>query len=351
MLADFIGRRAARIGGSARKEVAYAAHRTSASPRPRTRWPRTGTSATSPGRASRPARPWPSRHSRRATGSSCSVTAPAGCTTTSGWRSTGCSPAGPFRRAPRSTRRCAARRSTSRTTRSSTSTSRGSSRPASTAAATSSSGTPAPGSHYYQREGRDPVDAVAPRRAAHGAGRPEAARAGSSSSGRPWTTPARRAGCCCTRRTTFVGGRAGTRRSIRVRCSSGRTNDEVKADPDRLWRSDLPAAEAAIALHPPTFEPATRAELRALDRLGASGTWEVFGRELRVTNLDKVLFPARRREKPVTKRDLVRYAAQIAPTARALPDAASAEHAPLPERRWYQRLLAQGAARPRARHG
>jgi bifunctional non-homologous end joining protein LigD len=23
---------------------------------------------------------------------------------------------------------------------------------------------------------------------------------------------------------------------------SGRTNDEVKADPDRLWRSDLPAA-------------------------------------------------------------------------------------------------------------
>src|SRR6185437_13407821 len=27
---------------------------------------------------------------------------------------------------------------------------------------------------------------------------------------------------------------------------SGRTNDEVMADPDRLWRSDAPAAEASV---------------------------------------------------------------------------------------------------------
>jgi bifunctional non-homologous end joining protein LigD len=40
----------------------------------------------------------------------------------------------------------------------------------------------------------------------------------------------------------------------------------------------------------------------------------IFGRELRVTNLDKVLFPARPGEEPVTKRDLLRYTAQIAPT-------------------------------------
>src|SRR5690348_8247870 len=31
---------------------------------------------------------------------------------------------------------------------------------------------------------------------------------------------------------------------------TGRTNDEVKADPDRLWRSDLPADQAAILLKP-----------------------------------------------------------------------------------------------------
>ena len=33
-----------------------------------------------------------------------------------------------------------------------------------------------------------------------------------------------------------------------------------------------------------------------------------------MTNLDKVLFPPRAGEEPVTKRDLLRYAAQIAPT-------------------------------------
>ena len=27
---------------------------------------------------------------------------------------------------------------------------------------------------------------------------------------------------------------------------SGRTNDEVKADPERMWRSDLPPAEASV---------------------------------------------------------------------------------------------------------
>src|SRR5882757_1524395 len=95
---------------------------------------------------------------------------------------------------------------------------------------------------------------------------------------------------------------------------SGRTNDEVKADPDRQWRSDLRAARAAVPLRPNHIEPATAAELAALDRLPAAGRWPVFGRELRVTNLDKVLFPAGAGQDPLTKRDLLRYTAQIAPT-------------------------------------
>ncbi|MCU1431700.1 MAG: ATP-dependent ligase [Actinotalea sp.] len=94
---------------------------------------------------------------------------------------------------------------------------------------------------------------------------------------------------------------------------SGRTNQEVLADPDRLWRSDLPAAEASIELRPPPVPAPTRDELAALDDLPPTGTWEVFGRRLRVTNLDKVLFPGRDGEPPVTKRELLRYAAQIAP--------------------------------------
>ncbi len=66
-------------------------------------------------------------------------------------------------------------------------------------------------------------------------------------------------------------------------------------------------------MKPSSVEGPTAAELDALDALRSSGTWCLFGRELRVTNLDKVLFPARTGEDPVTKRDLLRYAAQIAP--------------------------------------
>ena len=104
---------------------------------------------------------------------------------------------------------------------------------------------------------------------------------------------------------------------------SGRTNDEVKAAPDRLWRSSLPPAEAAVDLRaargaapaPAQASGPTADELAALDAIGTAGSWLVFGRELRVTNLNKVLFPGRPGEEPLTKRDLLRYAAQIAPVA------------------------------------
>ena len=97
---------------------------------------------------------------------------------------------------------------------------------------------------------------------------------------------------------------------------SGRTNDEVLADPDRMWRSDLPASEASIALKEPVAGRPSSDELAALDDLpAAAGHWEVFGRELKVTNLDKVLFPGSAEHSPITKREFLRYAAQIAPVA------------------------------------
>jgi bifunctional non-homologous end joining protein LigD len=138
---------------------------------------------------------------------------------------------------------------------------------------------------------------------------------------------------------------------------SGRTNDEVKADPDRMWRSDLPAAQASVAVNPPGAARGGRArstrpsagpggqrkagqgkgeqgkggrgergagqeqdgdgpsaeQLATLDALGPGGSWDVFGRRLRLTNLDKELFPARRGEPAVTKREFIGYAARIAP--------------------------------------
>jgi bifunctional non-homologous end joining protein LigD len=94
---------------------------------------------------------------------------------------------------------------------------------------------------------------------------------------------------------------------------SGRTNEEVKADPDRMWRSDLPAARASLRLKPSSVDPPGADEFAQLDALESSGVWGIFGRELRVTNVDKVLFPPRTGDEPVTKRDFLRYAAQIAP--------------------------------------
>ena len=94
---------------------------------------------------------------------------------------------------------------------------------------------------------------------------------------------------------------------------SGRTNEQVRADPERMWRSDLPPAEASIALRPPVIAGPGDQELAALDELGAAGWWDVFGRRVRLTNLDKELFPGRDGEPPVTKRELISYTARIAP--------------------------------------
>jgi bifunctional non-homologous end joining protein LigD len=93
-------------------------------------------------------------------------------------------------------------------------------------------------------------------------------------------------------------------RSVR----SGRTNDEVAAHPDAMWRSDAPAAQAGIDFS------STRPDIAALDALGTQGDWTFDGVTLRLTNLDKVFFPGRsKREGPLTKRDLIRYYATMAP--------------------------------------
>jgi bifunctional non-homologous end joining protein LigD len=95
---------------------------------------------------------------------------------------------------------------------------------------------------------------------------------------------------------------------------SGRTNDEVAAAPDALWQSGVPAAEAEIPLGGDrTWEPPSGDELAALDALRRNGKWTVAGRDVKLTNLDKVLFPGRDGEAPVTKRELVRHYTVIAP--------------------------------------
>ena len=101
---------------------------------------------------------------------------------------------------------------------------------------------------------------------------------------------------------------------------SGRTNEDVAAAPEALWRSDAPADEAEIATGwppPPDVVPVSDAELAELDELPGSGEWVLQGRSLRLTNLNKVLFPASDAEaggrSAVTKRDLIRYVVTAAP--------------------------------------
>ncbi len=122
---------------------------------------------------------------------------------------------------------------------------------------------------------------------------------------------ARSSGCCCTS-TTTTPSPAGTPRTIPRSVLSGRTNDEVKADPERMWRSDLPprrprcrrpgagsTAAARTRAAPRSRSPAPWScapdryadALSQLDALGSNGALDVFGRRLKLTNLDKVLFP------------------------------------------------------------
>jgi bifunctional non-homologous end joining protein LigD len=61
-------------------------------------------------------------------------------------------------------------------------------------------------------------------------------------------------------------------------------------------------------------QPASPEELAALAAMEREGHWQVAGHEVRLTNLDKVLFPAADDHPAVTKRDLIRYYVTIGPT-------------------------------------
>ena len=99
---------------------------------------------------------------------------------------------------------------------------------------------------------------------------------------------------------------------------TGRTNDEVLAAADSTWHSNRDGAGfAEKSPEPPAPVPEwdgpTEEELAALDALGQEGRWRLGEHELRLTNLEKVLFPPRDGAPPVTKRDVIRYYATIAP--------------------------------------
>ena len=81
-------------------------------------------------------------------------------------------------------------------------------------------------------------------------------------------------------------------------------------------------ADTAGVAHPPPTDPGaatplgwlvTPEERSALAQLPSEGTWVVAGQAVRLTNLDKVLLPARDDRPETTKRHLVEYFARMAP--------------------------------------
>jgi DNA ligase D len=98
-------------------------------------------------------------------------------------------------------------------------------------------------------------------------------------------------------------------------------------DPSTAGASAIPTGPGSSVTAAPPARPAvehaqppdpswlvSEAELAALDSLGGDGAWAVAGQELKLTNLDKILFPPRDGvEPPITKRELIAYFARIAP--------------------------------------
>ena len=85
----------------------------------------------------------------------------------------------------------------------------------------------------------------------------------------------------------------------------------VRQDPPRRARR---GPEAATPSAPPgTVVAVTADELAALDAMDKEGLWEIGGQVVKLTNLDKVLFPGTDTDPaPVTKRDLARYYVTVA---------------------------------------
>ena len=138
-------------------------------------------------------------------------------------------------------------------------------------------------------------------------------------------------------RQTAVGPEAAARALARAGLTRRRP-PSVDASPARGVTGAVASAPAAAPAGAPVttaaFVPATAAELAALEAMpGRGGRWAIGGREIALTNLDKILAPgaavpprtadppvtadapdaAVTADAPVTKRDLVRYFAQIAP--------------------------------------
>jgi len=115
-------------------------------------------------------------------------------------------------------------------------------------------------------------------------------------------------------RATRAGGSRAKRQQVARKTSTPVARPRLSA-PSKATAADIPAtplsrAAAQIAKKLGTdIRGATATELEALAAIHREGNWEIGGRTVHLTNLDKLLFP----EDRFSKRDLIRYYVQVAP--------------------------------------
>jgi DNA ligase D len=120
------------------------------------------------------------------------------------------------------------------------------------------------------------------------------------------------------RQTSYKGLEQGRdpREVVRERAIAARSI--VAASGGDQERSSGPSHPPAEPTRAPKLDPSwlvSESELAALDALAREGSWSIAGQTLKLTNLDKELFPPRDGvdEPALTKRDVIRYFALIAP--------------------------------------
>lgn len=97
---------------------------------------------------------------------------------------------------------------------------------------------------------------------------------------------------------------------------SGHTNSEIALAPPATWNSDASSDAAERRLAGPARDEWQGADDKQLDTLAGmtgDGQWSIGGRRVRLSNLDKTLFPGARATDPLTKRDVIAYYATMAP--------------------------------------
>jgi bifunctional non-homologous end joining protein LigD len=90
--------------------------------------------------------------------------------------------------------------------------------------------------------------------------------------------------------------------------------EELMTKDTKTPKQPRKTAKAPASKSVSRFAGATEAELKALAEIPKEGLWSVGGRELKLTNLDKTLFPPLDSgDPPITKRELIAYFGRIAP--------------------------------------